>query len=142
MKKIILWVLPLFTLLFVTSCKSAPIVWDDTIPLEQTAGVYFYSMLPTAFNGVGVKWKPYKMIRIPAGDAKFTVNVISDRYTINDAIFSFRFDSGTDYKIGFGTREVAGGRLIVGASVYKGVKSPKESDFIDFIPFENKNPSK
>jgi hypothetical protein len=131
--------LTIVALLFFACVSSSPIVWDDAIPEAETASVYFYYLNPTSYNGVSVEWGSFRTARIPGGDAEFSANVVSSGYAINDAIFSYRFEQGADYTVAFGTKEVEGGRLIVGVGIYEGINVVKESALLDFIPFSNKN---
>ncbi|GHV56272.1 hypothetical protein AGMMS49579_20640 [Spirochaetia bacterium] len=139
MKKLILSAAIVLASLFVTSCASAPVVWDEGIPEAETATVYFYSLTATGYNGVAVNWKYNSSVIIPGGDAEFTVNVFDNTRPMTDAVFSYRFDNEAEYTVAFNTREVDGGRLIVGAGIYKGIGVVKSSELIDFIPFSNKN---
>ena len=133
----------------VISCTtSAGVVFDDTIPLEETAWVNTNNVgMVTAYNGIPVNWKSTmtKAIQIPAGDTllefDLRLTIGSTTYTGRGILFQYNYQPQKQYFF-MGAREEG----IVGLNVYSynfGEKpwtlSQKEFDkhFIAFVPFLN-----
>ena len=74
----------------VLSCAGSPgTVFDDSVPVEQTAWLSANVGDITSYNGISVDWKQsaYKLIQIPSGNATLEWNLSSAP--------SYRFKNGT-----------------------------------------------
>jgi len=103
-----------------TSCTSAPVAFDETLPDEAMATIYWFgnNPRPVAYNGINVNWRlrghflgfinTYNPIKIPAGHTTFEItgrSVMSDGFggrttwNWNQFTFSFYFSEGGSYTI-------------------------------------------
>jgi hypothetical protein len=131
-----------------------PTYFDDTLPEEQLATVWDYDAMislgksgVSVYNGIEIE-DEWKLFKIPAGEAEFVMNVVSDRgnaiYKADDVIFRFNFEAGKEYSIiftpyggsGFGAEGDEWG-----INIYYGpppaISGFKEEDFVGFAPFLN-----
>ena len=133
-KKIIITAVVAF-LLF-CSCQTAPVAWDDSIPIEKMATVRFVNMNIDSFNGIAVT--KFNWVNIPAGEARLgglvLINHAGATFRTSGMEFTCQFDAGREYIVQ-GTAQ----DLQWGVSVYEGSKgSHINADHkIAFIPFKN-----
>jgi len=150
-----LWVIAGLALLFF-SCGTSKtgIVFDASVPAEQTAEIWIYNTgTITAYNGTPVDWKPKgtETIKIPAGDTLFlwdikTFTGIYNNYVGKDMSFRYDFPPGKMYLLIFDKKyNEAEGREITGIKIHTyemGEKYrvlPKDVDdhFTAFVPLIN-----
>ena len=94
-----------FILLF--SCATTKIVFDDTIPLEETAIIQpTVSIIIIEFNGKSVNWRAGTWgteITIPSGEADLIVSIVFEKgnylYTGGRLKFTYDFKKGQKYMI-------------------------------------------
>jgi hypothetical protein len=114
-------ILLLFILLFFGACASTGskystkyIAWDDSLPDEECAIIYFWGYNPTAYNGMSWKLREtpkigvaVAYIKIPAGKSTFTGDV-QNFYNFNnfefhlsakDVEFDYTFLPGEYYHV-------------------------------------------
>ena len=77
MRKLVL--LSILSLLMFSCKTSVGLVYDDTVPLEETAWILPYILgTITGYNGIQVNWKMnsgVKAVQVPAGDTLLEVNI-------------------------------------------------------------------
>ena len=122
----------LITSFLLISCASATNVFDETLPDEEIAVIYWPSLgvYPVSFNGINVNWKfttfsYWNQIKIPAGDTVFelvgsSTSYLNTVWTYNKIPFSYTFDKGNEYTV------LIQGQLI---KIYNG-KSLSDEDII------------
>jgi hypothetical protein len=153
MKK--LWVIVGLVLLFF-SCGTTKtgIVFDEFVPVEQTAQIWIYNTgTITSYNGTVVDWKPKatETIQIPAGDTLFlwdikTYSGISNNYVGKDMSFRYNFQPRKKYLLIFDRQyDSVEKREIVGIKVhtykigekYKVLPKDVDAHFTAFVPLIN-----
>jgi hypothetical protein len=112
MKKTIFLCIVVFgVFIILSSCISYPknleskakktVVWDDTIPKEQSVCLYFLQIKVTNYNGVSVDWPPDTLVYLPPGDVNFIfdANIYIGNMTrqVRDALFEWKFGAGDDH---------------------------------------------
>lgn len=134
------------------SCGStAGTVWDDSVPPEQRAKIYFAYFEPTSYNQMPVNKKTGLVVSFPAGNAAFQGDVnwfvpgwVEDemgthRFRAKDVGFSCKLEGGKEYYI-IVTNKEEKNRLIWGIELYNDVIKnrvglPPKEKLIGFIPF-------
>jgi len=125
----------LATILCVTfalsSCAGAPagtsIVFDETIPEEQSVIIRFGNVEVTSYNGIPVPVRErrtalgfqstWRNVILPAGEMEFIFGAIAmNRFVVRDASFRYTFMPG-EYIVSFGLRDGVWGIFIFGESV-------------------------
>jgi len=106
MKKFLLFSGVLVLLLF--SCStSVGIVFDNSIPIEQSAEICTYAGIITGYNGIAVNWKPIlsNTVQIPAGNTlfEFDINAAYGNtiYKGNGVLFMYNFLPNKKYFLFF-----------------------------------------
>ena len=140
------------SLLILCSCgTSGPVVFDNTLPAEQSSSLFFYKGLAvTEYNGIsvpvkkkfGVPVSEWQYVTLPPGEAEFTLDVKWTKgkiiHTGGDLQFKYVFEPGLDYCITF-TNNGGPDNDTSGVVIYqqtppkKGM--PKEENWLAFIPF-------
>jgi len=129
------------------SCLST-YVWDDKLPPEQSAKVFFVHYYPKSYNGVNAK--PFYLATLPAGAAEFCGDIqwsnrgVNTTTTFNqkDVNFSCNLESGKEYTAVATFEYIEETEsLHWGIGLYKEIKTyvgntPPEERFIAFIPFD------
>ena len=135
-------------------------VWDDTIPPEQSATVFFMYYSPTSYNGISVDPKDFRAyVRLPAGTSEFVGNIkwsgnntmgwsgnntilYTNTFNKEDAVFSCNLEGGEEYMavVTYEYNEEANVRLW-GIGLYRGIKSfvgdvPPRDRLVAFILFD------
>jgi len=150
-----LWVIAGSVLLFF-SCGTTEtgIVFDSSVPAEQTAQIRIYNTgTITAYNGTTVNWKPKttETIQIPAGDTLFiwdikTFGGISNNYVGKDMSFRYNFQPQKMYLLIFGKKyDETGEKEIIGIKVHTYEIGEKcrvagkdvDAHFTAFVPLVN-----
>jgi len=149
MKK--LWVLAGSVLLFFSCSTGVGTVFDDSIPVEQTAQIYTYRVGSiTAYNGITVNWQlkiSAKSIQIPAGDTLLVWDVMGDRgytrYRGKNLEFRYNFQPQKKYYLLLNDKyDEAEGTVTYGIDVYTYEINEKITNntgphFTEFVPFLN-----
>ena len=142
--------LVLGVLIVLCSCVTSPTVFDETLPVEQTARIYLYPGLEVkAYNGIEVPFKTslfgsitseWRDVILPAGEAEFLLDVdhrVGDLYfRARNVAFRYTFEAGKHYSIVVSTStndEDDWGALIYDQAPQIGW--PKKSNLIAFVPF-------
>jgi hypothetical protein len=103
MKKGILVLAGLSILLFFSCKTTAGIVFDDSVPLEQSAWIECSIGTITGYNGIAVNWEQDsgKMVQIPAGDTLLEWNVSTrsgnTNYSGKDMLLRYDFQAQKQY---------------------------------------------
>jgi hypothetical protein len=102
-------------MLMLGACSSTGFrgfVWDDTVPPEQSATVFFWCYSPTSYNGVDVNPKDFRhYVRLPAGTSEFVgdvkwsgntrqtvrMNLLTETFEKKDTVFSCNLEGGQEY---------------------------------------------
>lgn len=133
------------------SCKSsAGIIFDDSVPVEQTAWLSTASLGTTSigkiigYNGIAVDWSGVtKMIQIPAGNTVLEWNIdASDyhtHYTGKNILFAYNYKPQKQYFFAVRVEDE-----MYGLRVYEfemgemfSTSSTFEERFVEFVPFLN-----
>jgi hypothetical protein len=152
MKK--LWVIAGSVLLFFSCVLTTKvgIVFDDSIPVEQTAQICFNAVYGTitAYNGINVDWKhrATETIQIPAGETQLLwgeFNAYFGNYTFKakNMVFVYNFQPGKKYLFESWVDKSDEENLKYGLKVY--TYDPEEKitlgnindHFTGFVPFVN-----
>jgi hypothetical protein len=105
MKRQFLWVIILP--LLILSCVVTPSAWliyDESVPLEESAWISTRMGTITGYNGITVKWKQVwgnKMVQIPAGDTLLEVDLDTE-FKGTGLIFQYNFQAGKLYYLSVG----------------------------------------
>jgi hypothetical protein len=117
------------------SCVTEPVVFDETIPPEETATVFFAFLQPTAYNGIPVDKKKWVRTKIPQGEASFVVDVYGP-VRGSGFIINYTFEGGKEYCLYFAQKDDLFGVDVYNAPLPK-VNWPPRETLIGFVPFEN-----
>ena len=136
-----------FFIFILSSCTtSAGIIYDDTIPLEETAWIGLFNLgTITGYNGVSVNWKLTgpKMVQIPAGDTLLEVNLFSDRegitYRGEGLIFRYNFQKQKQYFFQADIQNTIRGLRVHEYDFGERVAPPNDyaKHYVGFVPFLN-----
>ena len=131
-----------------TMVESWLIVWDESVPPEQSSKVFFYMFIPTSYNGILMEKNKKSYYMFPAGTAEFTGDVEwwqqagYNKYFFDykDAVFSLAMEEEKTYTawVGFKYSEDEKNK-IWGVYLHEGIKvtnSTKDESYIGFIPFD------
>jgi hypothetical protein len=150
-------------LLAFASCTGTPVVFDDRVPLEQSARIYFYPGVEiTSFNRTPVPTKGYifgelgyysswRTAILPAGEMVFICSIehveygssfgrpVNRVFVEENQTFRYTFPPG-EYYIIYTPRGGADENLR-GVNIFRGrssgfIAGPEHKDFIAFVPFE------
>jgi hypothetical protein len=136
-----------FAFLAISSASTPYPMWDETIPPEQSAKIWFVDFTPKSYNGMDVPEK-MKLATWPAGDATFSGD-IDWSYTMNyilfevkhivrekDVLFSCNLEGGQMYyaRVGFEPDRELNSPTSLGIRLYK--EGTKRENLIAFIPFD------
>jgi hypothetical protein len=150
MKKQLLWVIILP--LLILSCYTVGnfkggTIYDESVPLEESALISQVMGTITGYNGITVNWKTVMgkagLIQIPAGDTLLEVDVDSapgnTRYIGKGMIFQYNFQAGKYYYLSPGRDRETGD---VGVHIYSWSQGEKvgvlsENNYEAFAPFLN-----
>jgi hypothetical protein len=100
-------------ILLIISCGTLKgKVWDDSIPLEQTAKIVFMEFEVNTYNGIPVNKENFVCVFIPAGNAEFSgtawAMIYAGNYKIttlvSNAVFKCHLEAGEEYWAGAGTQ--------------------------------------
>jgi hypothetical protein len=151
MKK--LWLLAGISVLLFFSCTittKAGIVFDDSIPVEQTTMVHTaYIGKVTGYNGIAVDWNPKltETIQIPSGDTLLELNIGAMYYgTIyrgKDMLFRYNFQPQKQYVLKFNIEDAVYGLNVHTYEIgekFSGMQKDFDAHFTAFVPFLN-NPT-
>jgi hypothetical protein len=118
------------------SCVTKPVIFDESIPPEETASLVFVQLLPTSYNGITVDKMKWIWTHIPAGPAVFVCDINAYNVTGKDFIFVYTFEGGKDYCLYY---DHDGENY--GVNVYNSLPPkvgwPPKDTLIAFVPFEN-----
>ena len=102
-------VIVLFTLfLILNSCKSQPVVFNDSLQPDKTSTIYYYGIKITEYNGIAVDWESPLLgpivLNIPGGKTQFIFNGTYGSAgqgftTYKNVPFVFDFENGKEYTI-------------------------------------------
>jgi len=113
MKKLLVLV-GMSVLLFFSCATKVGIVFDDSVPLEQTTQIYTYNIgSVTAYNGVAVGWKQkvtMETIQIPAGETQLVWDIKTTsgntNYTGKNMVFVYNFQPGKNMFLCLGRKRI------------------------------------
>jgi hypothetical protein len=124
------------------ACVTEPVVFDESIPPEETATVNFAFLQPTAYNGIPVDKKKWVRTKIPQGETSFVVDIYGpDRESGvvvrgSGFIINYNFEGGKEYSLYFAQKGDLYGADVYNAPLPK-INWPPEDALIGFVPFEN-----
>jgi hypothetical protein len=135
-KRLITGVCALALMAALGSCITNPVVFDEAIPPEETASLFFVYLQPTSYNGIAVDKKKWIWTNIPQGDAVFVVDIESGYTSGKDFVFSFNFEGGKEYCLIYTQSDDE-----YGVNIYDSGRPvltfPPENKLITFVPFTN-----
>jgi hypothetical protein len=138
-----------------TFATSVGIVFDDSIPAEQTAQFFTFNIgKVTEYNGIPVNWEPnvssMKTVQIPAGDTVLVWDIRAGQgniiYTGKNMVFRYNFQPQKKYFLMFRRvydenekNEIYGLRVYTYEidEKYGGTWDDVEAHFTEFVPFLN-----
>lgn len=141
--------------LVVSSCVGSPVVFDESVPLEQSATIYFEGFEVNSYNGIEVPTRnlyppgsiksSWNYITIPAGEIEFggmASHVTRDTffYSGTDLFFKYKFEPGEYCIYGTYFHENYMGKW--GVYIYSGkapsLGQPPKDRLITYIPIYSK----
>jgi hypothetical protein len=148
MKK--LWALAASVLLFFSCKTSAGIVFDDSVPVGETAQIFTSNIGDiTGYNGITVDWKrkyfSTKTIQIPAGDTLLQFGDIKSQsgfitYTGKNIMFRYNFQPQKTYYFLVHEKPEEGTGLNVYAWDFgERIGVIDKAHLVEFVPFVNTN---
>ena len=130
--------------LLISSCTvtKAGIVYDESIPLEQTSWISTGQVgTITAYNGIAVKWSKYKIIQIPIGDTLLELDLEARRgdtiFTAKGVLFRYAFQPEKLYSFLFSSDENGYGLSVYAWDYGEAWATYDEKHFVEFVPFLN-----
>lgn len=152
LKKGLLRAFLVFMAVALASCailtKSVTKVWDETLPESETARVSFLTPSVTSYNGVALE-KEYTVMKIPPGNATFTINAVINRgdiYRAYDMEVAFPVEAGKLYIADSTFRSNDKDDNVIGVDIYvwdtpqdfsqRDMKRSSEH-YVAFVPFKN-----
>jgi len=142
MKKGILVLAGLSILLFFSCKTTAGIVFDDSVPLEQSAQIFCSIGTITGYNGIAVNWEQGsgKIVQIPAGDTLLEWNISTrygnTNYSGKDMLLRYNFQPQKRYYFRFNPDSNG----IYGVNIFTcdiGEMPNVNSAHFEFVPFLN-----
>jgi hypothetical protein len=140
----------LIIVFFAASCGTTgdvETVFDDSIPVEKTAGIITWIGSVTAYNGIPVDWKrtfSRRAVQIPAGEATLEWDIDSYqgfiRYTGKGMLMKYNFKPQKKYLFQVEKKENVTGLAIYEYDKDEKVKysySDMDTHKVDFVPFLN-----
>jgi len=134
-----------------TTQTGKGIIFDNSIPVEQTAEIANVVGIVTGYNGIEVKWKMGGVIQIPAGDTLLEFDVNYDTgdivYKGKNMLFRYNFQPQKWYYLWFAGK-YEDRRTIYGVNVYtyeigeKVTQGGFKDHFTEFVPFLGEQDSK
>ena len=138
-------------MLITISCSTSGTVWDDSIPPEESAKVWFLYFSPKTYNGIDVDTKKFYMATLPAGESTFSGDInwsstngnVTYRYNQQDVVFSCNLEGGEEYTAAVSREYIEEIKDYVwGIGLYKEIKvfvgnKPPQERLIVFIPFHS-----
>ena len=93
-------------ILFLGSCRSQPIVFNESLPADNIATIRWCGPNIVAYNGISVDWKNPMwsplFVKIPGGRTEFEISGLSRGgldVTYRNTPFVFNFEGGNEYYI-------------------------------------------
>lgn len=137
-------------ILTAVSCSTTGFVWDNTLPPEQSAKIWFLYFTPKTYNGVDFPSKVY-MTTLPAGNAEFSGDIdwyndvgnIRYHFTAKDVVFSYNLEGGKEYSAVVSREHIEGAiEDVWGIGFYRDIKTfignkPPKDRLVEFIPFQS-----
>jgi hypothetical protein len=139
-------------LLVLGACTISSIVFDENLPLEESACLYIWSGLNiTEYNGIKKQKKQFLLekvstwathnIYLPPGEMEFKTNVnfsgANVRFVADDVYFRYKFDAGKQYTLLF--TSYGGADHKWGVNIFDGPPPkagyPRKDNLIAFSPF-------
>ena len=121
------------------ACSITPKVFDDSLPEDEQATIYFSGVIPTSFNGIGLE-KNTNYLKIPGGSTEFVCNISwrsgNTIYSGEDAIFRYTFEKNMEYCAYFNIKDSLWGVDVYNAPLQK-IGWPPKNTLIGFVPFVN-----
>jgi hypothetical protein len=142
------WLLAGISVLLFFSCTiNVGIVFDDSIPVEQTTRIHTALIgKVTGYNGIAVDWKTKvtETIQIPSGDTLLELDIVAlygnTRYTGKNMLFRYNFQPQKQYVFKFNIEDDVYGLNVhtyeIGEKLYD-TKKDYEAHFTAFVPFLN-----
>jgi len=131
--------------ILISSCtiSKAGLVYDESVPLEQTAWITVAAVgKVVAYNGIAVTWPQSRIIQIPAGDTLLELNVdgqmdYNTYFKANGVLFRYNLQPEKLYS--FMIRRNENGQI--GLSIWSWDFGERvvsfDGHFVEFVPFLN-----
>jgi hypothetical protein len=140
-KRLIVGASVLAVLVVLGACiTTKPVVFDESIPPEETADIFFMFLKPTSYNGIALKkWRQtITNQRIPQGEAVFVVDIDHPYVSGRDFVFAFNFEGGKEYYIIYvESDDVYGVNVYNSHPAFSGYPANPKDTLIAFVPFVN-----
>ena len=142
MKKLFFCVAILVLLISSCTVTQAGIVFDESIPLEQTSWLSTGHLgTVVSYNGIAVKWSSTKVVQIPAGDTLLELNVSSRGgnviIKINRALFRYSFQPEKHYSFLLGMDNDEYGVSVYAWNFGETMSTYDSKHFVEFVQFLN-----
>jgi len=130
------------------SCATYPpsstTVWDDSVPPEQTAKIFFVMYKPVEYNNNSLGKKVSKVVSVPAGFTEFTGDINYKakwngsrvKFKEKGAVFSCTLEGGKEYWAIADYWNGEWGIILCEDEIKNRLDFPPYSTFIGFIPFD------
>ena len=137
----------LFFVLLLIGCTNKVMVFDTSLPDEETVIIYWVgtesSVHPVTYNGISVDWNigswGFYPLKLPAGNSVFeldgytqsgsvdaiTGSSFSIRYNWRGLHFSYFFEKGQEYTVHFQGRRM---------SIHRGKSGSKNTLIYEYLP--------
>ena len=120
-------ILAVFSFVFLYSCQTGPVVWDNSYPEEKLTNIKFNNMKINSYNGINVS--KFNYARIPAGQtsigADVTIFHTGIQFLVKEMEFSYNFEAGKEYTVVGSTKDM-----------HWGVSIFEEKELLGFVPFK------
>ena len=134
----------------ILSCAGGPgIVFDDSIPEEETSSICASVGNITSYNGIMVEWKKdfHRVIQVPAGDTLLEWDIIyalgyrtNTYYSGKNMLFVYNFQPQKKYTFVFDIKEGQNGLNVYIQNTDERIDysySGLDKHFVTFVPFLN-----
>jgi hypothetical protein len=114
-------VIALFAFLAISSGTVKPLVFDESVPPEQSATIFFYyGVEVTSYNGITIPTKKsindlgieseWRQVVLPAGEMELVMDVTASTtpyrtryiYSYRNVALTYTFEPGEEYIVSFG----------------------------------------
>jgi hypothetical protein len=141
MKKVPAFIAGALMLVLAASCSTTGTVWDESVPPEQSADVWFGMGMIKSYNGITIDKKRQTHIVIPEGEANIGLDVYITHggvtFLMQDMEITCYLEGGKEYTILGAVKDGQWGVNLYDGMIKIIIGNNIPNTILEFIPFEN-----